>query len=413
MNLLPQEVICDHILSYCTPLDVLHFGQTSHSSLRIASDNRLWQRLFRDKWPLTYQMIQSKVTNWQYAYRSEILQQRYFSKQPTQKISYLVEYGTLFFSKHGNQQPVLYDNGFRQQYKRTDLPSLPHARLVFSSFNGEKREVSLKRFPQVRSADISQIYLAIPSIGLGLSNGAVYLFNDQGDLLQRYSEHQRAITDLCIHQDLLISASKDGKIKIWKKSQSQSIETLTDHFAAVTSLALLPHTLISGSMDKTVKIWSLTNKSKLKATLTHLAEISCVQSLDSHLFASANLEGIISIHDGERLNCIQNFQIEGSPERKHVQAISWNTHTLLTLSADKTVNIWDYNRGKCINTISIKDDIDPSGFYLLKDQLLMRYRYHDLKQIDWQPSKIEICHAKLKAGWSKVTKFLEERIIKR
>lgn len=415
INILPSEIIIGNILPLCDDKTISKFGQTKKHFLTLSSNVLLWKKRFANKWPFTYQLIQSTMKEWKEAYKSQTLHLKRCSKEPNLEKFELNSYTKTFFSPHGDQLPLSYDHGLRIQYRRNDPASLPNARLTVlrTTFDSENSSISLEKFPQVPHSELSRIRTQANQIAIGMTNGALYFFNGKGKFIRHFKEHTKAITDLCIHDNLVITASEDGLIKTWKGDQPRSIDTLKDHQAAVTSLASLSQSFISGSKDKTVKIWSLTPEIKVQATIPQSAEISCVQSLNSHLFAAANVDGVISIYDAKKLNCVQTLQIEGTPEQKNVKAMYWDARVLVTLSANKTLQIWDYNKGKCLSTHQLKGDstdpFDPSGLYGKEDQLFVGHRSHILYPITWNPNTLQICIAKIKDVGSQVKKFVQKK----
>ncbi len=408
ISLLPKEVI-HHILVQCDPKDILHFAQTNHRYFVITSDDQLWKKLFSQAWPLTYPCILSSSMEWKKAYQVQTVKQKKCVRQARKKSLYLDVPGILFFSMHGKQKPVIYDPGFRVQYRRTDPASLSYARLVFPGSNREESSIiSLDKFPQVSPSQLTQICWKANQIAIGMINGALYFFNEKGHLIRYYAEHQQKITDLCIHDNLLVSASLDGQIKTWDTSQAHSLTTLTDHQKGISSLASMSHLLISGSMDKTVRIWSLSQEKPLHATIDHSAEVTCVQSLDSYLFASANLEGLVSIYDGKTLQRVQTLQLEESLKDQPIKAMYWDTHLLMALTANKTLKIWDYNQAKCLSTIPIRDEyISAAGLYVQDEKIWMgHYSAPYLSEVSWEPSPLQICSTQIKSCYSHIKKFI-------
>jgi WD40 repeat protein len=58
---------------------------------------------------------------------------------------------------------------------------------------------------------------------------------------------------------ILVSASADKTIKIWRLDTGELLQTLNGHSAAVNSVAITPdgEFIVSGSSDKTIKIWQI------------------------------------------------------------------------------------------------------------------------------------------------------------
>ncbi len=72
--------------------------------------------------------------------------------------------------------------------------------------------------------------------------------------------HTQRVLSFLIYENQLISASRDGMIKIWDLDSLQCLDFLAGHCGRVKSLVLSGKYLISGSMDSTIKIWDLKTK---------------------------------------------------------------------------------------------------------------------------------------------------------
>ena len=58
--------------------------------------------------------------------------------------------------------------------------------------------------------------------------------------------------------NMLISCSYDGSIKVWNLSNGECLRTLSDHSDIVTKIQMLsPDRLISCSFDTTIKLWCI------------------------------------------------------------------------------------------------------------------------------------------------------------
>ncbi len=78
--------------------------------------------------------------------------------------------------------------------------------------------------------------------------------------LQRLLGRVASIECLAVTPDgqILVSGSRDGKIRFWSISEGRLLRTLDAHSSAVSCFAVAPNgrLLISGGRDKTVRIWS-------------------------------------------------------------------------------------------------------------------------------------------------------------
>ncbi|KAM3541713.1 hypothetical protein ARSEF1564_005342 [Beauveria bassiana] len=119
--------------------------------------------------------------------------------------------------------------------------------------------------------------------------------------------HRATIRALQLLSDgnTLVSASKDGIIKVWSLEKSECIQELSAHEGAVRCLGVdqSRHLLVSGSLDRTVRVWDVKNGFICERVLRgHVGAIFClgVQS-EKGIVASGGEKGMLmlwNIEDG-------------------------------------------------------------------------------------------------------------------
>lgn len=86
------------------------------------------------------------------------------------------------------------------------------------------------------------------------------------------SGHADGVKSVAISPDgkILISASEDGKIKIWNLKTGECLLTLGGHPFGVKNVAVSPdgEFFATGGGDGTIKIWSLKNGQLLRTLVT-------------------------------------------------------------------------------------------------------------------------------------------------
>jgi WD40 repeat protein len=82
-----------------------------------------------------------------------------------------------------------------------------------------------------------------------------------GDPLQTFEGHAYQVNSLAFSPDgeLLVSGSRDQKVRVWRVMDGELLTMLEGHDAEVTSVAFSPdgRTFASGSLDGTVIVWGL------------------------------------------------------------------------------------------------------------------------------------------------------------
>ncbi|MEA5472569.1 WD40 repeat domain-containing protein, partial [Spirulina sp. 06S082] len=224
--------------------------------------------------------------------------------------------------------------------------------------------------------------------------------------LQTLRGHSYWVQDVAIAPDnrTIVSASKDGTIKLWDILTGREIRTLHGHESAVLSVAISAdgERIISCSTDNTIKTWSLDTGAELNNMLgkSHKIYVLAV-SPDGKTVISASADNTIKPkYDGGLeafLNRIPSRRIgailsligllkrspaikiwdldKGRPKgnfRGYSRgvtdlAISPKGDKVVSGSRDRTIKIWDFKTGKNLDTLWGHNDeirsvaISPDG----------------------------------------------------
>lgn len=184
----------------------------------------------------------------------------------------------------------------------------------------------------------------------------------QGSVGDSASQHQDYIHKIIFNPDgeLIISASADGSIKLWKKGSTGNGYSLLNTFERcandapadcpghrdeVNGLAIAPDgkTIVSASNDQTVKIWQIDGT--LLHTLTgHTDDVEAV-AIDGtdrggKMIASVSRDKTVKLWslDGDLLNTLS-----GHTSRVYDVAFKPHEAAIASASRDKTIKLWRLN----------------------------------------------------------------------
>ncbi|GME91702.1 unnamed protein product [[Candida] boidinii] len=270
--------------------------------------------------------------------------------------------------------------------------------LIVGFNNGEFRLYELPTFTMVQQLSMGQNAINtinINSSGEWIAFGSkklgqllVYEWQSESYILKQQG-HFDSMNSLAYSPDgsRIVTASDDGKIKIWDIVSGFCLATFEEHSSAVTDIAFAKRgqVMFSSSLDGTIKAWDLirfrnfrTFTSTERIQFSCLAvdpsgEIVCAGSLDDfkiHIWSvqTSQLLDQLSGHEGPVSNL--SFGIESTTSTPLLASSSW----------DKTIRVWNiFNRtqesepfllnSECL-TIAMRNDSKEVAVSLLDGSIV-------------------------------------------
>jgi len=178
-----------------------------------------------------------------------------------------------------------------------------------------------------------------------------------GDLMNTLVGHTAPVLKAIKLKDgSLASASTDKKIKVWNPFKATCERTLSGHTAAVGALIEFPNlVLVSGSLDKTISFWDLKEKEShsglirtfkadnqgrvMALALITNEELAATSEYNINLYnmATEKVTKTLTGHD----NLVRDIMIYDHA-----------SYILISSSDDKTVRVWNWNKGVSLKTFS-------------------------------------------------------------
>lgn len=180
------------------------------------------------------------------------------------------------------------------------------------------------------------------TLATGNGDGKLQLWQRDGSLLRSFTAHDAAINALAFSPNgqIIVSGSDDKMLKFWSLDGT-SLNAIKGHNSGIKDLAFSPSgdTLFSASWDGTVKVWKL--RSPLLTILRgHTAGIWGVAfSPDGQFVASSSPKEVVLW----RKDGISNRRLKGPNPLFSSVAISPDSKTIATVSADQSVKLWSAN----------------------------------------------------------------------
>jgi WD40 repeat protein len=171
----------------------------------------------------------------------------------------------------------------------------------------------------------------------------------------------------------LATASDDCTVKLWSVATGECLQTLQEHTQMVWLVSFSPNgqTLVSASDDGTVRLWSADTGQCLRTLKTHSNWVlSVVFDTEGEQLISGHQDGQIRLWHRGVGDCLKVFQGHSSPVSAVVllpqrteptgsnhQPLSQcadrelNAQLLASCGDDRTIKLWDLNRGECLKTL--------------------------------------------------------------
>lgn len=243
----------------------------------------------------------------------------------------------------------------------TDLEFLPDGRLVSVSGDGTAKlwnDSNLVGLVQLEGNDGQSVAVKPDGsqIVVGTGNGFLYFIDPSGfKVVSKLEAHAGSISDLIFTPDgVLISASKDSTIKIWRMEKRSPKFTLRGHFDGVLGLAISPDgkRLASGGADRSVILWDVQNGQELAKHLIHF------QWITSLLFdKKSNLLISGSFSDNIRYWDLSNGGLLGKGVVGEIVKLSPSRKYLAIGGSTDSVMIFDFQSGQLLFAIPTPDNM--------------------------------------------------------
>lgn len=180
-------------------------------------------------------------------------------------------------------------------------------------------------------------------IVVGSTDGNVYVWNQQGELLYTLAGHQAEVFSVSVspNGEFIASASADKTIKIWSRD-GELLRMLERHTEGVRSVAFSPDSerLASGGSDNKIFIWSIDGELLHELDDHEAMVFSVAFSPDGQWLASGSMDDTVKLWNA-------NGKLQGSFEA-HISGVtsvsfSADSKTIASGSFDNSVILWTLN----------------------------------------------------------------------
>lgn len=244
--------------------------------------------------------------------------------------------------------------------------------LVVGFANGEFRLYELPTFNLIQLLSMGQNAVNTVSINqsgdwlaFGLAKMGqllVYEWQSESYILKQQG-HFDSMNALCYSPDgsRVVTASEDGKIKIWDINSGFCLTTFLEHTSSVTAIqfAKKGQVLFSASLDGTVRAWDLIRFRNFRTfTATERVQFNCLAVDPSGEVVVAGSQDNFEIY----VWSVQTAQLLDSltGHEGPISALAFGTENSVLASAswDRTIRVWNiFSRSQQVEPIEVQSDV--------------------------------------------------------
>ncbi|WP_424101238.1 NB-ARC domain-containing protein [Moorena producens] len=232
----------------------------------------------------------------------------------------------------------------------------------------------------------------------GSHDQTVKLWNvHTGKCLQTLSGHSNPVffTTFSPNGQRLVTGSEDQTVRVWDVNTGSCLQVLEIPINWILSIALSPdgQTLVTGSDGTTVKFWDLASGECIKTLPDYNSHVwSVAFSPDGKTLVTGSEDTTVKIWDVETGKCLQTlYKYSNSPlgnsypSRIWLVAVNPDGQTLLSVSENQTMKLWDIHTGQCLRTVDgysnwiLSVAFSPDGQMLASSSEDQRVRLWDIE----------------------------------
>lgn len=200
---------------------------------------------------------------------------------------------------------------------------------------------------------ISLCIVSSNSFACALWNGNIKIYSRNENtmkyvVLKEYKDHSQTVNSLLyiLKHDLLLSASRDRTINIYKSPEGKSITSLKDNKNCISSfLSLGEDSFVSGSFDGEIKFWNVKKDSSIEDIKTIKAYegnrwVMLYLLGNEFLLSSQQYSEEFKIWNINTYECIQTFR----EDSKIKSMYTTKNNQIFTATNDDRVNVWEVSK---------------------------------------------------------------------
>lgn len=150
----------------------------------------------------------------------------------------------------------------------------------------------------------------------------------------------------------IISASKDGTVRIWDTKSNELLQTITGNYGIVYSASFSPDgkQIVFASSDNTIRILDAETTTEIMKLEGHTSIVkSVIYSPNGRLIVSASVDKTVRVWDA--MTGTEILRLEGHTEGVNYAVFSPDGKQIVSASDDFTIKIWDAASGRFVKSL--------------------------------------------------------------
>jgi len=200
----------------------------------------------------------------------------------------------------------------------------------------------------------SQSIATLPNgyVAIGHHYGNISIWDTNQDYLHKTLKgHNREVSKIVpLSNSLILSLSAhEYNLRIWNLETGQC-KILEGHTGEINDIAIISNERIAScSGDSTIKIWSIETGKCIKTLEGHRNMITSIEILKNDDIVSGSKDGTIKIWKPAYRACMHT--LKEPSDKEIIFATLPNGQIISHRSGENTLEFWDSNTGKCLQTI--------------------------------------------------------------
>jgi len=192
--------------------------------------------------------------------------------------------------------------------------------------------------------------------------------DNYGKMVKRLKGHSHFVQDVAISVDgqFALSGSWDGTLRLWDLNSGQTTRRFIGHSRDVLSVAFSADNrqIVSGSRDKKINLWNTLGQLKFQISEDgHKEWVSCVRfspNLQTPLIVSAGWDKLVKVWS--LTTCKLKVNLNGHTGYVNTVTVSPDGSLCASGGKDGTAMLWDLNEGRHLSSLEAGDIIHALTF---------------------------------------------------